>query len=386
MTEKVKPTLQTKISSNFSPDIVPKSKTGLAAEARTLHFKIAPLGLTFAAAPADALARAKTRGRRNEYNPHALEVNDVVITVTDDKGIKSLGVAASKMLSAGIMAFTAENSQGQAQPHLRVTLDTADYARKNGWEIEPRQMPTPEAQAAEDKRAENDAHNFLAKARRNLHTIRTNAAFSWTETVKGRTEAYSEINFISGFRVTRKAITMDFGLAAAEYLAKRPMRQRPDAMFLVDENRENAYAIGEYLNQHYSIDANVSRGTECMISIEAVLKQTSYPTIDAIRQGKSKRTWRDIIKERLESDLDHLTQIGVLTTWAYSHPKKKLLTDDEAANIATYEEYAELYLCYEIANYPPHGERVKAIRAKTEKSAKRASMGRGRKRKAEGGE
>ena len=387
MTDRKKPTLQTEIASSFSPDIVPQGKTGAAAEARTPFYKIAPLGLAFTAAPADALARARTTGELNPYSPNTLKVRDTVITAIEDKAIKALGVGEAKILKAGILAFTAENAQGQAQPHLRVTLDTVDYARKCGVEIEARQMNTPEAQAAEDKRADTDAHNFLAKLRRNLHNVRVNAAFSWTETVKGKAQAYNEISFISGYRVTRKSITIDFGLAAAEYLVKRPLRPEPDALYLIDERRAEAYAIGEYLNQHYSIDANVTRGTEAILSIPSILEVTAIPTIEEVRQSKSKRTWQDQIKERFERALDELTRVGFLTTWADSHEKRRLLTDAEAAAISSYEEYAELYLCYEIANYPTHGERVKAIKAKNEEQkAKRASMGRGRKRKAEGGE
>lgn len=387
MTDSNMPVLQPdKVTIGFAPDIIPEGEQG-AAEGQSPLFKLPRLGLTFTAVPTDALAQARTKGRANPYNPNVLTIGDTVITVTEDKAVKALGVGESKILKAGIQAFTASNSRGQAQPHLRVTLDTADYARKCGVEITARTMPTPEAQAAEDKRADDAVHNFLKKLRRNLHNVQRNASFSWTEAVKGKVQAYSSISFISGYRVTRKSITMDFGLAAAEYLVKRPLRQDPDALFLIDERREEVYAIGEYLNQHYSIDSNVTRWTEGILSIPSILAVTAIPTIDEVRQGKSKRTWQDQIKERFERDLDELTRVGLLSTWAYSHEKRRLLTDAEAAAISSYEEFAELYLSYEIANYPPHGERTKAIKAKTEeKKAKRASKAPGRKRKAEGGE
>lgn len=378
--------VKTNISANFSTRIIPKGKTG-SANARTPFHKIAPLGISFAAAPADALAQARTIGEINPYSPNSLMVRDSVITALEDNAIKSLGVGEAKVLKAAILAFTAENAQEQTQPRLRVTLDTVDYARKCGVEIEARQMNTPEDQATENKRADTDAHNFLAKLRRNLHNVRINAAFSWTEQVKGRTESFSEVSFISAYRVSRKSITIEFSLAAAEYLVKRPLRKEPDALFLVDERRPEAYAIGVYLNQHYSIDANVERGTECILSIPKILEVTAIPTIEEVRKSKSKRTWQDQIKERFERALDELTRVGFLTTWAYSYKKQQLLTDAEAAAISSYEEYTELYLYYEIANYPLHGERVKEIKEKKEeKKAKQSNSKRGRKRKADGGE
>ena len=383
MTDTTTPALQPEVLGNFSPNIVPLDDA--VKEASPLY-KIEPLGLSFVARPADSLARTRTKGEIDTYSPNNLTVGDVTITATDDKAIKALGVGESKILNAAIQAFTASNSQGQAQPKLRVTLDTVDYARKCGVEIAARTMPTPEAQAAEDKRADDAEHNFLKKLRRNLHNVQRNAAFSWTESVNGRVQAYSEISFISGYRVTRKSITIDFGLAAAEYLVKRPLRQYPDALFLIDERREEVYAIGEYLNQHYSMNSNVTLGTEGILSIPNILDVTAIPTINEVRQGKSKRTWQDQIKERFERDLDELTRVGLLSTWAYSHKKRRLLTDAEAAAINSYEEFAELYLCYEIANYPPHRERAEAIKEKNEeKKAKRESKTSGRKHKAEGG-
>lgn len=366
-----------------------QSEWDKSAEAapRSPFYEIAPLGVTFASTPADALARARTSGKVNEYSPNTLQVDDTIITALEANAIKSLGVGEIKMLKAGILAFTAVNSRGQNPPTLRVIIDTADYARKCGVEIEAQQMPTPEAQAAEDKRADNAAHNFLAKTRRNLHNLRANASFSWTETTRGRADAYNEIAFISGYRVTRKSISMDFGLRAAEYLVTRHYRQEPETLFLVDERREDAYAIGDYLNRHYSIDKNVTRDIEHTSSIPAILAVTSIPSIEEIRQGKgkSKRTWRDLIKDRFESALDELTRVGFLSTWAYSHPKKQLLTDDEADSINSYEEYASLYLYYEIANYPQHTERVKAIQAKQKKSRRRTKS-KQHKAAAEGGE
>ena len=387
MTDSNMPVLQPdKVTTGFAPDIIPEGEQG-AAEEQSPLFKLPRLGLTFTAVPTDALAQVRTKGRANPYNPNVLTIGDTVITVTEDKAVKALGVGESKILKAGIQAFTARNAPGQPPQNLRVSLDTVGYAHKCGIEITPEAMPTPEAQAVEDRRAAKRFDNFLDKTRRNLHNVQRNAAFSWTETVKGKVQAYSGINFISGYRVTRKSITIDFGLAAAEYLVKRPLRKDPDALYLIDERREEAYAIGDYLNQHYSIDSNVTRGTEGILSIPSILAVTAIPTIDEVRQGKSKRTWQDQIKERFERDLDELTRVGLLSTWAYSHEKKRLLTDAELAAISSYEEFAELYLCYEIANYPPHGERKKAIKAKSEgKKAKRASKTPGRKRKAEGGE
>lgn len=377
-----------------APPIVDTSLKQAGAEweegerARSPFYEISPLGLVFANTPADALARARTSGKINEYSPNTIQVEDTVITALDASAARSLGVGETKMLKAGILAFTAvNNNKGQNPPTLRVVIDTADYARKCGVEIRAQQMPTPEAQAAEDRRAENAAHNFLAKTRRNLNNLMTNAVFSWTDTAKGKVVSYNGVSFISGYKVTRKYISMDFGLRAAEYLMTRHYRQEPDTLFLVDERREDAYAIGDYLNEHYSIDNNVTRDIEHTLSISSILAHTSIPKIEEIRQnkGKSKRTWRDLIRDRFESALDELTRVGFLSSWAYSYSKKRLLTDAEIDSISSYDEFASLYLYYNIANYPKHSERVKAITTKRKEAARRGAKKR-QKTKAEDSE
>ena len=115
MTDSNMPALQLEPLAPFSTDIIPQDEA--AAERQGALYRLPRLGLTFTAVPTDALAQARTRGRANPYNPNVLTIGETVITVTEDRAVKALGVGESKILKAGIQAFTASNSRGQAPPH-----------------------------------------------------------------------------------------------------------------------------------------------------------------------------------------------------------------------------------------------------------------------------
>lgn len=358
---------------------------------RSPYHQIEPLGLAFSGTPTDALTRVRTIGKIDEYSS-LLKVDETIIRAVEAKALTKLGVGEAKVMKAAVQAFTAVNSAGEANPRYKVYLNTADFARARGFDIVGRQMPTAEEQEAEAKRVRDNTKNFLRKVRGELYNLRRNASFTWTETIKGRTQAYGEISFIGAYKVDKQFIMIEFVPSAAEYLVKLPLRPEPKQLYLVKDTMPNAYAIGVKLNQHFSIDNNVAKGTEDIISVASLLAVTSIPPIEKVRrdikENKSNRTWDDRIKDTFEKALDELTRVGFLKDWKYSYSKKRILTDEEASAITDYEQFADLYLYFVIDGYPPHGTRRKVIAEKKEENKRRAAAGKKRKSKdkAEGGE
>ena len=214
--------------------------------------------------------------------------------------------------------------------------------------------------------------NFRKKLKKNLENLmEKHVSFSWIEDVRGKTKSYGGLSLISGYKISKDAITIDFSLGFAEYLVSLPtLVEYPRALYGVNDRNYNAFAIGEAMFQHYSINNNVIKGTEQMLSIQKILEITSFPTYEKVKEEH--HSWEFLIKEQLEKALDHLHECGLIKDWCYSQAKGKKLTDEEASQITSYEKFASLYVWYELNAYPEHEERADMIiEAKGKKLKKR---------------
>ena len=263
------------------------------------------------------------------------------------QNISQMGVGEAKIFRYAIAAFTQKNSRGTSsqQLHLRVFLSLNDYARVTNTDI-----------STEDR-----LKNFKKKLKKNLgNLLQKNITFSWSEDIKGKTKNYGGISLISGYNVKSEAITIDFSLGLAEYLVSLPtLVEYPRALYSVNDRNFNAFAIGEAMFQHYSINNNIIRGTEQVLSVQKILEVTSFPSYEKVK--KEKHSWEFLIKEQLEKALDHLHECGFLKDWCYSQAKGRKLTDEEASQITSYEKFVSLYIWYELTDYPEHSKRADVI-------------------------
>ena len=111
--------------------------------------------------------------------------------------------------------------------------------------------------------------------------------------------------------------------------------------------------------QHYSINNNIIRGTEQVLSVQKILEVTSFPSYEKVKEEK--HSWEFLIKEQLEKALDHLHTCSFLRDWCYSQAKGRKLTDEEASQITSYEKFVSLYIWYELTDYPEHSKRADII-------------------------
>ena len=329
------------------PEQKPTSELGL--------YQANPLSIMFSGKALHALGQARTVGKIDNIRRN-LNINGVTIFLKNFKEISSLGVAEQKIFRYIIAAFTEKNSTGTQNPQLRqrLFLSLSDYAKVTGTDI-----------STEDR-----LKNFKKKLKKNLDNLKEDTTFSWTETIKGKDKSYTNISFISGYRITKDTIVVELSLSAAEYLVSlNTFIQYPRSLYIIDDRDYNAFAIGEALARHYSMNNNVIRGTEQMISVLKLLECTSFPSYETI---KSKRWgWERNIKEPLEKALEHLHQCGTIKDWCYSKAKGIRLTDEEAYQITSYEKFVSLYIWYELTEYPEHSERADIIiEAKNKKTHK----------------
>ena len=312
-----------------------------------------PLSIMFNGKATSTLGKLKTVGTYNEQQKIA-NVNGVKII---SQNISEMGVGEAKIFRYALAAFTKKNSTGTERQklNLRMFLSLNDYAKATNTDI-----------STEDGRK-----NFKKKLKKNLENLmEKHVSFSWTEDVRGKTKNYGGLSLISGYKISKDAITVDFSLGFAEYLVSLPtLIEYPRALYGVNDRNYNAFAIGEAMFQHYSINNNVIKGTEQMLSVQKILEVTSFPTYEKVKEKH--HSWEFLIKEQLEKALDHLHECGLIKDWCYSHAKEKKLTDEEAKQITSYEKFASLYIWYELNAYPEHNERADMIIEAKEKSIKK---------------
>ena len=309
-----------------------------------------PLSIMFSGKATSTLGKLKTVGTFNELQKTA-NVNGVKII---SQNISQMGVGEAKIFRYALAAFTQKNSTGTSNSklNLRMFLSLNDYAKATSTDIS----------------TENGRKNFKKKLKKNLENLmEKHVSFSWTEDVRGKTKNYGGLSLISGYKISKDAITVDFSLGFAEYLVSLPtLVEYPRALYSVNDRNYNAFAIGEAMFQHYSINNNVIKGTEQMLSVQKILEVSSFPSYEKVKEER--HSWEYKIKEQLEKALDHLHECGLIKDWCYSQAKGKKLTDEEASQITSYEKFASLYIWYELNAYPEHNERADTIIEAKEKN------------------
>lgn len=339
--------------------------------------------LTFSGDVLSKLAKARTRGQYDTMGM-ALTVDNFRLNYSNAKAI---GIGEAKLLRYGISSFTKVNAQNTKAPKLRVYADTREFARACCVRIDPAQMETEAEQAKENKRAEKALENFVSKIGRSAKNI-AEATVTWSERVRGKSQTYSGMNLLGRYDISRDRIMFEFTQSMAEYLTCLPLTDTPRAYYAIDDRKPNAFAIADVLIKHYNIDNNVVKNTERILKVETLLKHTSFPSEDIIRQKRN--SWAKMVKEPFEAAMEELYQKGLIAQeqfdatgkrisggWRYCLSGMRDLTDEEAGQIAnkSYADYVSLYVAYELADYEPHETRAKAIAdkiaASKEKQAKR---------------
>lgn len=340
--------------------------------------------MTFASDILSKLAKARTRGEVDKISGETLTIENFSVSF---RNAKAIGVSDTKLLRYGVSAFTKVNAQDTKSIKLRVYADTREFARACCVRIDPAQMETEAEQAKENKRAEKALENFVSKLTRSADRLE-DGKFTWTESMKGHPKTFAGMNLLGAHRINRDIIMLEFTQSAAEYLIRLPLTDTPRAYYAIDDRKPNAFAIADELIKHYNIDNNVVRNTERILKVETLLKHTSFPSANEIREKRN--SWTKMVKEPFEAAMDELYQKGLIAQEQFDATGKRIsggwhyclsgmydLTDAEAGQIAnkSYADYVSLYVAYELADYEPHETRAKAIAdkiaASKEKQAKR---------------
>lgn len=289
------------------------------------------------------------------------EVKLVLDTVTKLAG--TLGVSTHKLLSTAIANFTANNHTGSGERKLR-TLEASfplkEYAFRCGYDVKEHETHTPEEVEKEKKRAKNALDKARKKVNKDLNIL-YRASISWKEKVRGKEQDYEDVRIIQGKGIRTGIIKITFSNRFAEYLLKLPLTQYPPALLGIDERNQNAYTMALKMSEHFNLDNNQRKGTAQLLKVKTLLQYTSFPDVN--HPTVKKTGWKARIKEPFEIALDALTACGLLEQndgWYYCKSKGIRLTDEEAYNFISYENWAETLIHFTLIDAPNHTARLEA--------------------------
>lgn len=327
-------------------------------------------------------AIALMSGKPLEENPlnqtASITSGEVKLVIRElDKLSGTLGVSTHKLLSTAIASFTSLNNTGLGnQRDLRigrVSIPLKEYALKCGYDVLEHTTETPEESEKEALRAKRQLDNARRKIKKDILLLRA-SSLTWEEKVRGKTGDFADIGILGAGAIRNGSIKLEFTTSIAEYLIQLPLTQYPVALLAVDERNNNAYAMGLAMAEHYSLDNNHIRGTAQLLKVKTLLGYTTLPDINS--STVKKVGWEPRVKEPLENALDALTACGLLADWRYSKSKGEELTDEEATNFTSYEDWADTLIFFTLKDAPDHTARIEARQAekKTRQTKRRKTV------------
>lgn len=276
----------------------------------------------------------------------------------------TLGINTDKLLSYALAVFTKQNDfrhvKGK-EPKRDVSIPLREYAKHLGYDIEEHATNTPEEAKQEKKRAKNQLDNARKAIKKDLDILHS-SILTWEEPIKGKAKDFARISIVTFTGIINGNIVIAFSPEIASYLAERNLiTQYPTKLLGISGRQQNAYYIGRKLIEHYNIDNNQIKGTHDRLSIPKILEVTDLASYEEV-QRKDRGHWQERIKEPLERALDVLLQEGILKDWKYTHAKGVDLTEEEAYNLTSYEDFEKLYLHFTPADKIDHTERIETKR------------------------
>lgn len=304
-----------------------------------------------------------------------IEKDSVKLTISNFIDKKTaLGIGADKLLTSATAIFTQHNDFNSSSDIKRgVSFSLKEYAEQLGKDVTEHKKPTPEEQQEEKKRVKQILDNVRKGVKKDLDLLQA-STLEWKDK---KNDNYLKVSFIEATGINNGIVNILFTPTYAEYLLRTNLiTQYPIRLLQIDERSPNTYLIGRKIALHYNIDSNQRRGTHTKLSVEALLKESQLPTYEEV-QAKDRGHWERKIKNPLEEALDNLVRAGIISDWKYTHAKGVDLTDEEAYNISSYQDFIKLYVEFTINNAVDHTQRIRKKDAEKKKNNRNKRKKRG---------
>lgn len=266
--------------------------------------------------------------------------------VSSPKG--RFGITTDKLLLASGAEFTKINNypyKKGSKINYTVKIPLKAYAERCGYDITEHPKATPQEREKEKARAQGKLKDARKQVKKDLELL-FDCSFSWSEKIKGQLEDFVDVRLIEAKGIKDGYIIVEFSRNYAEYLLKHPaLTQFDNRLLLIDGNHKNAYYLGLKITEHNSIYRNQERGTANILKVKTLLEYVNLTSIEEIKAQSA--SWQGRIKEPLENALDFLVNdIKILSDWKYTKAKGEELSEEEAANIAEYSIFENLYVTF----------------------------------------
>ena len=180
---------------------------------------------------------------------------------------------------------------------------------------------------------------------------------------------FNSERWISGAKCENGIAEVTFANKTMKYFCSKKVKEHDFNMVLltVDDKQVVTFQLGYKLWLQYMM--RQGEDGDNRLTIKGLLDTiTELPRVEHImRSRQDKHTAR--IRERFETALDNLVNIGYLKSWRYTKAKGEPITDEEKDN-ATFSEWQEWLLSYEL-RLPAQGKYIEAKRKMVEARKRR---------------
>ena len=290
-----------------------------------------------------------------------------------EKLYNNLTTSTKKIFDMSVAYLAMLNFHGAGRNSIKsqVRIPLIAYLEKNGHDLTPRTMATKEEQAKENERVENRLRQFKRAIRKSLEALK-NTSFTGTEKQGRHAGDYADLILVSGHRIKNGFIYVNFDPDMARYLLNAYFMQLPLCFLKFENKNPNSYSVNRKILVHTVMNNNFFQGTDCTLSVAALLNAAPEITTMEELQERGQRNWKAKIKKPLEVALDDGVKVGFLKRWEYRHPKSGATYTPEESQALTWEVYSALMIDFVLTERPP-GEEERRAKLLEEKAAAEAA-------------
>jgi hypothetical protein len=294
----------------------------------------------------------------------------------DEKIKGTVGVPAKKILDVAKVQLTQNNPNKANGDSVNptVVIDLIEFWEASGLSVRLQKGSTEKELAKLDELK----RNLKKQLREDLEAIK---ATFWKGNVRnGKVLEYVDYYYISSFQFLKgDLLRINFDIDIATFIVQRGLLKQWSPLLLMHDNRDhNSYVIGLKILEHWSMDNNYEAGTDCTLSVRALLDTApDISTFEELRsdtlltgkerKGGPRRDWKHQVKAKLERALDENVRVQILTKWQYRNPATGKTYKKESANGLIWDDYKRLMVDY-VVNGEPEGQAARRQKRAAEKA------------------
>lgn len=259
---------------------------------------------------------------------------NLIVDQAKDVGA-NMSVQTHKLFDVLVLILSSQNTYRCPTPNLktRVSISLDEYLGICG--------------KTQTKAAKDELRKMLSRELDLLYRI----SIEWHELQEDKTQHSLKIRLCDQAGIINGYIVVNFTNQMAKYLVNAQVMQYPTALLALDGRQRSAYYAGKKLAFQFGLRTNQGKGNHNLISVEKLLEVIpTIPSIDATNKADHGH-WKRRIRQPLEKALDVLKENGILESWEYCLSKKKKIPDINSYFVS-YEEFAKLYIHFELSDFP----------------------------------